>query len=79
MFSSSSPTSFLFQGSLEKKPEAATILLIQTRVSLHILTYNFEYIHLYIYIYIYIYDKGQRGRGSRRKTEVVEDPIKVVL
>ena len=77
MFSSSSPTSFLFQGSLEKKPEAATILLIQTRVSLHILTYNFEYIHLYIYIYIY--DKGQTGRGSRRKTEVVEDPIKVVL
>ena len=71
MFSSSSPTSFLFQGSLEKKPEAATILLIQTRVSLHILTYNFEY--------IYIYDKGQTGRGNRRKTEVVEDPIKVVL
>ena len=48
MFSSSSPTSFLFQGSLEKKPEAATILLIQTRVSLHILTYNFEYIYIYM-------------------------------
>ena len=61
MFSSSSPTSFLFQGSLEKKPEAATILLIQTRVSLHILTYNFEYIHLYISIYIYMTKGRQEG------------------